>query len=244
MTKNLQKMAVAAAAILGLGATAVKSAEAASVSLNFYQGLTRVGVGSFSYDERIAYEAIFFPLSRFGTPVEIKRTDNLFEVKNLAINLLGVSWDSSKVAADRSGYNASPLLWAPSEWQVKVVKGTPPPPIGSGAPSLERNWVFGNIRFPSPSFPLLQILGNSGGQNSLMSWRQDSLVNGSFGPRSGFLTAYPTAGLAQAAAGIAEEVGPGGENSETVPEPATIAGLTLAAAGLGYAKKKFGASKV
>jgi hypothetical protein len=59
MTKNLQKMAVAAA-ILGLGATAVKSAEAASVKLTFFQGAdTPVGVGSFSYDESTPYEAIF-----------------------------------------------------------------------------------------------------------------------------------------------------------------------------------------
>jgi hypothetical protein len=64
-----------------------------------------------------------------------------------------------------------------------------------------------------------------------MSWRQDSLQSdGSFGPSSGYL--------------IAEEVGPGGDNSETVPEPATTAGLALAATGWGYAKKKFGASKV
>jgi len=245
MTKKLQKMAVAAAAILGVGATAVKSAEAASVTLNFYQGFTRVGVGSFSYDELTPYEAIFFPSSRFGRPVEIKRTDNLFVVKNLAITLLGVSWRSSNVAADRSGFNLSPLLWAPSgQNQLKVVKGTAPPPFGSGAPSLWGNWAFGNLRSPTPSSPFMEISGNSDGPGSIMGWRQDSFLNGSFGPRSGFLTAYPTAGLAPAAAGIAEEVGPGGENPEPVPEPATTAGLALAAAGLGYAKKKFGASKV
>jgi len=237
-------MAVAAAAILGLGATSAKSAEAASVKLEFYHGYTRVGVGSFSYDESAAYKAIFFPSSRFGRPVEIKDSDKLYEVKNLAITLLGVSWRSSNVAADASGFNLSPLLWEPFAEQVKVVKGTPPPPRGSGAPSLERNWVFGNIRFPSPSSPLLQIFKYSGGEETVMQWRQDSLVGGSFGPRSGFLTAQQTAGLALPAAGIAEEVGPGGENPEPVPEPATTAGLALAAAGLGYAKKKFGASKV
>lgn len=59
MTKKLQKMAVAAG-ILGLGATAVKSAEAVSVKLTFFQGAnTPVGVGSFSYDELTPYEAWF-----------------------------------------------------------------------------------------------------------------------------------------------------------------------------------------
>ncbi|WP_293355320.1 MULTISPECIES: PEP-CTERM sorting domain-containing protein [unclassified Microcoleus] len=64
-----------------------------------------------------------------------------------------------------------------------------------------------------------------------MSWRQNGgvLSNGMY-LHSGYV--------------IAEEVKPCSENSEAVPEPATIAGLTLAAAGLGAAKKKFGASKV
>ncbi len=61
-----------------------------------------------------------------------------------------------------------------------------------------------------------------------MNWRQNgSRSDGSFG--EGYI--------------IAQEVGPG-ENPESVPEPATTAGLAMAAAGLGYAKKKFGASKV
>lgn len=52
MIKSWQKVAVAAATVLGWGATAVKSAEAASVKLTFFQGLdTPVAVGSFSYDE-------------------------------------------------------------------------------------------------------------------------------------------------------------------------------------------------
>jgi hypothetical protein len=42
---------------------------------------------------------------------------------------------------------------------------------------------------------------------------------------------------------IVEEVKPCPENSEAVPEAATIAGLTLAATGLGTAKRKFAASK-
>ena len=222
-------MAVAAAAILGLGATSVKSAEAASVNLTFFQGAdTPVGVGSFSYDESTRYKGIFFPQSRFGRPVEIKATDNFFEVKNLAITLLGVSWDSSDVASDRTAFPLSPLLWAPSNQnKLKVVLGSDPPPISSGAPSLSGAWTFGTIsRRPETALsPFLTIFGgNSSGRVSKMDWRQDSVLNGSFGPRSGYV--------------IAEE------NSETVPEPATTAGLALAAAGLGYAKKKFGASKV
>jgi hypothetical protein len=61
-----------------------------------------------------------------------------------------------------------------------------------------------------------------------MSWLQNGFQsNGSY-LNSGYV--------------IAEEVKPSSENSEAVPEPGTMAGLTLAAAGLGYAKKKFGAS--
>ena len=229
MTKNLQKMAVAAA-ILGLGATSVKSAEAASVNLTFFQdGVdTAVGVGSFSYDESTRYEAIFLPSSRFGGPVEIKASDNLFVVKSLAINLLGLSWDLSDVARDRTAFPLSPLLWGPSyENKLKVVLGSEPPPISSGAPSLSGAWTFGTIsRRPDTALsPLMRIFGgNSSGPVYKMDWRQDSFLNGSFGPRGGYV--------------IAEE------NSEPVPEPATTAGLALAAAGLGYAKKKFGASKV
>ena len=54
MTKKLHKMAVAAA-ISAWGATAVKSAEAASVKLTFFEDADTpaVGVGSFSYDNRV-----------------------------------------------------------------------------------------------------------------------------------------------------------------------------------------------
>ena len=83
-------MAVAAAAILGLGATSVKSAEAASVNFTFFEeaNTPAVGVGSFSYDESTPYEGIFGS-SFLGTPLEIKASDKLFEVKNLVINYSG-----------------------------------------------------------------------------------------------------------------------------------------------------------
>jgi hypothetical protein len=233
MAKKLQKMAVTAAAILGLGATAVKSAEAASVKLTFFEGgTTPVGVGSFSYDESTPYEAIFFPQSGgSGEPVEIKASDNLFVVNNLAINLLGVSWGLSDVSRDLRAFTLSPLLWAPSNQnKLRAVRGSAPPPISSGAPSLSGAWAFGTINPFSRPTPLLEIIGNTSGPGSSMGWRQDNFQGGSFGPRGGLV--------------IAEEVGPGDDNSESVPEPGT-AGLALAATGLlGYAKKKFGASKV
>jgi hypothetical protein len=86
MTKKLQKMAVAAA-ILGLGAIAVKSAEAASVKLTFFEDADTpaVGVGSFSYDESTPYEAIF-ESSFFGTSIEINASDKFFVVQDFAVN--------------------------------------------------------------------------------------------------------------------------------------------------------------
>jgi len=226
MTKNLQKMAVAAAAILGLGATSVKSAEAASVKLTFFEeaNTPAVGVGSFSYDESTPYEGIF-GTSFLGTPLEIKASDKLFEVKNLAINLLGLSWNSSQATFGNRGNKLSPLLWAPFDQNPLKVVGENAP-FGSSQPYLWENWAFGDIR----TTPSLIIFGNSDGPGSRIDWLQGSQSDGSFGFNEGYV--------------IAEEVGPGGGNSEPVPEPATTAGLALAAAGLGYGKKKFGASKV
>ena len=226
MTKNLQKMAVAAAAILGLGATSVKSAEAASMKLTFFEDADSpaVGVGSFSYDESTPYEGIFGS-SFLGTPLEIKASDNLFEVKNLVINLLGLSWNSSQATFGDRGNKLSPLLWAPFDQNPLKVVGENAP-FGSSQPYLWANWAFGDIR----TTPNLIIFGNSDGPGSRMEWLQGSQSDGSLGFNEGYV--------------IAEEVGPGGGNPEPVPEPATTAGLALAAAGLGYAKKKFGASKV
>ncbi|MCC3467137.1 MULTISPECIES: PEP-CTERM sorting domain-containing protein [unclassified Microcoleus] len=228
MIKSWQKVAVAAATILGLGATAVKSAEAASVKLTFFQGLdTPVAVGSFSYDESTPYEAIF-PSTMLGKPtLEIKASDKWFVVKDFAVTLFGLSWNLSQASFDRANI-LSPLLWAPLDprSQLKVVTASFFP-FGSAEPTVWGNWVFGNIR----RLPNLAIFGNSQGPEGSMSWQQNGgvLSNGMY-LHSGYV--------------IAEEVKPGSENSEAVPEPATIAGLTLAAAGLGAAKKKFGASKV
>ena len=226
MTKNLQKIAVAAA-ILGLGATSVKSAEAASVKLTFFEEADSpaVGVGSFSYDESTPYEAIF-GTSILGTRLEIKASDKLFEVKNLALNLLGLSWNSSQATVAGSANKLSPLLWAPFDQNPLKVVGENAP-FGSSQPYLWQNWAFGDIR----TTPGLIIFGNSDGPGSTIgNWLQSSQSDGSFGFNEGYV--------------IAEEVGPGGGNPEPVPEPATTAGLALAAAGLGYGKKKFGASKV
>ena len=63
-----------------------------------------------------------------------------------------------------------------------------------------------------------------------MSWLQNGVQSNVKDLNSGYV--------------IAQAVKHFSENSEAVPEPATIAGLTLAVAGLGIAQKKFAASKV
>ncbi|MEG4273896.1 MULTISPECIES: PEP-CTERM sorting domain-containing protein [unclassified Microcoleus] len=228
MTKNLSKMAVATAAILGLGATAVKSAEAASVKLTFFQGAdTPVAVGSFSYDESTPYEAIF-PSTRLGRPpLEIKASDKWFVVQDFAVSIFGLSWNLSQATVGDRARMLSPFLWAPFDRnQLQVVMASFSFSASDEEPNLWGNWAFGNIRTP----PNLVIFGNSDGPGSRMSWLQNGFQsNGSY-LNSGYV--------------IAEEVKPCSENSEAVPEPATIAGLSLGAAGLAAGKKKFGASKV
>ena len=209
-------MAVAAAAILGLGAIAVKSAEAASVKLTFFKDADTpaVGVGSFSYDESTPYEGRFFPPIS-GSSVEIKASDKWFVVKDLAVvNLLGLSWGPETRTPRPT--DLPRLLWAPSD--------------NSDIPgSLWGRWLFGDRPGPTSSIsPSLDIIGWGGSRGR---WWQDSLLdsNGNFGRRGGEV--------------IAQEVGFATANPEPVPEPGT-AGLALAAAGWGYAQKKFGASKV
>jgi hypothetical protein len=209
-------MAVAAAAILGLAATSVKSAEAASVKLTFFENADTpaVGVGSFNYDESTPYEAIF-ESSFFGTLLEIKASDKVFVVQDFAVNLLGQSWNLSQATVEGRALKLSPLLWIPFERNPLVVGEYDF--FGSPEPYLWGNWEFGALG----TTPSLIIFGYSDGPGSRMSWRQNaSRSDGSFGFNEGYVIAEP------------------------VPEPATTAGLAMAAAGLGYAKKKFGASKV
>jgi hypothetical protein len=226
MAKNLQKMAVAAAAILGLGATSVKSAEAASVKLTFFQeGVdTAVGVGSFSYDESTPYEAIF-PSLRGGPPLEIKASDKWFLVQDVAVNLLGRSWNLSQSNTEVEIF--SRLLWLPFNRRQFITAYPASYSRRFIDPYVEPQWIFGDIR----RLPSLRIATNYDGPGSRMDWEQI----GSFQSNNNYFNRGYL---------IAEEVGPGGENPEPVPEPATTAGLAMAAAGLGYAKKKFGASKV
>jgi hypothetical protein len=162
-------------------------------------------------------------------PLGIKASDKVFVVQDFAVNLLGLSWNLSQARVGDRSTMLSPFLWAPfsaAEVQV-VVASFSPFPLGFTEPYRWPNWAFGNIR----NTPSLGIFSNGKGPGS-MSWVQHGTPsNGSSISISGYVIAE-------------EEVGPGGENPEPVPEPATTAGLALAAAGLGYAKKKFGASKV
>jgi len=221
-------MAVAAAAaILGLGATTVKSAEAASVKLTFFQGAdTPVAVGSFSYDESTPYEAIFPSLMPGGSPLEIKASNKWFVIQDFAVNLLGLSWNLSQPDPEVEMF--SRLLWAPFDQRQLLTANTASfSPFGITEPNVVPQWVFGDVR----RLPSLQIVANNEGPGSRMNWAQA----GSFQSNENYFNSGYV---------IAEEVKPGGENPEAVPEPGITAGLALAAAGLGYAKKKFGASKV
>lgn len=114
---------MAVAAILGLGATAVKSAEAASVKLTFFQDTdTPVAVGSFSYDESTPYEAIFPSRSVGRPPLEIKASDKWFVVQDFAVSIFGVSWNLSQATVGDRGKMLSPFLWAPFDRnQLQVV---------------------------------------------------------------------------------------------------------------------------
>jgi hypothetical protein len=100
------------------------------------------------------------------------------------------------------------------------------PLVGFPDLQLSGDFSFGNLRNP----PNLTIFGNSDGAGSKMTWLQNGVQSNGKDLNSGYV--------------IAQEVKHSSENSEAVPEPATIAGLTLAVAGLGVAKKKFAASKV
>lgn len=227
MTKCWQKLAVAIATILGLGAIAVNSAEAASVKLSFFNDAdTPLAVGSLSYDESTPYQATF-PSTSVGQPaLEIKTSDKWFVVKDFAVSIFGLSWDLSKATVGDRASMLSPFLWAPFDSRQLQVVVNSFFPFGSPDPGLWGNWSFGNLR----NLPSLTIFGNSNGPGNRMGWLQTGYQSNGKDLNSGYL--------------IAEEVKPCSENSEAVPEPATIAGLTLAAIGLSVAKQKFAASKV
>ncbi|MEG4342678.1 PEP-CTERM sorting domain-containing protein [Microcoleus sp. A003_D6] len=230
MAKILGKFAVAVTVtVLGLALTGANSAQAASLnfSLSFFDSTdSLVGEGAFSYDDSTPYQDTI--LSSFGfSLLEIKATNQWFALTSFSATILGKSWNLSQATTGDRGELLSPLLWAPLDpIKTRVVYDAYylGPQI---IPTVAEQWAFGNFRY----LPALGIFGNSSGtEGNRMSWIQSAYGQSNGRPTNGGYV-------------IAQEVKPYPENSEAVPEPATIAGLTLAAAGLGYAKKKLAASK-
>jgi PEP-CTERM motif len=226
MAKILGKFGVfVTGTVLGLALTGVNSAQAASLnfSLSFFDSTdSLVGEGSFSYDDSTPYENII--AASFGLPpLEIKATNQWFALTSFSASVLGSSWNLSQARMDRSAL-LSPLLWAPLD-PIKTRVAYDAYFLGSGIiPQLADQWIFGNIR----TLPALVIFGSGlGTEGNRMTWLQSNNY-------------YPASGSGYV---IAEQLVNPGENSEAVPEPATIAGLTLAAAGLGAAKRRFAAPK-
>ncbi|WP_341730595.1 PEP-CTERM sorting domain-containing protein [Microcoleus sp. EPA2] len=231
MTNILGKFAVAVTGtVLGFALTGVNSAQAASLnfSLSFFDSSNSlVGEGSFSYDGSTPYQDTI--LSSFSMPpLEIKASNQWFALTSFSATVWGKSWDLSKASSGDRGELLTPLLWAPFD-TVKTRFVFDAKVIGSGViAQLASQWAFGNYRI----LPALGIFGEGfGAGGGRISWMQSGggQSNGK-SVNTGYL--------------IVEEIQPCHENSEAVPEPATVAGLGLAAAGLGAAKKKWVASKV
>lgn len=228
MTNILRKFAVAVTAtVLGFALTGVNSAQAASLnfSLSFFDSTNSlVGEGSFSYDGSTPYQETI--LSSFSLPpLEIKASNQWFALTSFSATVFGRSWNLSQASAGGGGTLLSPLLWAAVDpIKTRIVYDVSRSGIIA---QLADQWAFGNYR----TLPALGIFGGGlGGGGDTITWRQSA-----FGQSNGKST---NGGYL-----IVEEIKPSPENSEAVPEPATIAGLTLAAAGLGAAKRKLTASK-